>query len=291
MCDLAIALHQRNGYHVTGSDDVIFTQVIEKLQAHQLLPGEHAWFPGNLSKQIDFIVVGARIEAKNPELAEAQRLGIPIISCAQLIYQYAAHQQRILCIGGMTSKVQFLLTMMHVLEYHNKPFDYFIDTPTVAQTVRLSDAPIMLLEGDCRAASIIDDTLAPRYFQHHTVVFTPLHWRVSPPPEVYSQWKEGLTALVEATPKGGSIIYDDQDELIQSITQTQKKNIGYIPYHSASCQARNDKTFLKTDVGEIPIAFHGEENMRIIAAAKVLAGQLGITETQFYTSLASLQLN
>ncbi len=77
MHNLAIALH-RKGELVSGSDDEIFlSHRAVAFFKEGLLPSEMGWFPEKISKDLDAVILGMHAKADNPELLEAQRLGVP----------------------------------------------------------------------------------------------------------------------------------------------------------------------------------------------------------------------
>ena len=51
MHNLAIALNNK-GYHVTGSDDAIFSPSKERLEEHSLLPKKTGWDTSNITSKL-----------------------------------------------------------------------------------------------------------------------------------------------------------------------------------------------------------------------------------------------
>ena len=79
MHQLAIAL-KRKGYVVTGSDDEIFEPARSNLEQEGLLPSAMGWFPDNIHKSLNAIILGMHAKADNPELQQAEKLGLTIYS-------------------------------------------------------------------------------------------------------------------------------------------------------------------------------------------------------------------
>src|SRR5690606_2733127 len=79
MHNLAIALHQQ-GVEVTGSDDEIFEPSRSRLLRLGLLPDRLGWDPGNITPDIDAVILGMHARVDNPELQRARELGIPVFS-------------------------------------------------------------------------------------------------------------------------------------------------------------------------------------------------------------------
>ena len=84
MHNLAIALKLK-GYTITGSDDLINDPSKSRLKKYNLLPVEEGWFSEKISIDIDAIVLGMHAKEDNPELLEARRLNIEIVSYPELV--------------------------------------------------------------------------------------------------------------------------------------------------------------------------------------------------------------
>src|ERR1041384_4730734 len=85
MHNLALALHKK-GYQVTGSDDEIFEPAKSRLEKNNLLPEKAGWHPEKISTDIDAIILGMHARAENPELIQAQKLGLKIFSYPEYIF-------------------------------------------------------------------------------------------------------------------------------------------------------------------------------------------------------------
>src|SRR5688572_657012 len=148
MHNLAIALKQ-DGHDVTGSDDEIFDPSRSTLAKHSLLPETEGWHPEKLNKTFDAVILGMHAKADNPELLRAQQLGLPIFSFPEYIYDQSKNKQRIV-IAGSHGKTTITAIIIHVLNFLNHKFDYVIGATVngIENTVKLSDAPIIIIEGD-----------------------------------------------------------------------------------------------------------------------------------------------
>lgn len=92
MHNLAIALH-RKGELVSGSDDEIFEPSRSRLLKEGLLPAETGWFPEKINKELDAVILGMHAKADNPELIEAQGLGLRIFSYPEYLYEQSKHKK------------------------------------------------------------------------------------------------------------------------------------------------------------------------------------------------------
>ena len=165
MHNLAIAL-QGNGHGIAGSDDEIFEPSRSRLNNYGLLPDVDGWYPEKLNADINAVVLGMHAKADNPELLRAQELGLKIYSYPEYLYFHARNKQRVV-IGGSHGKTTITSMIMHVLNYNNVDFDYAVGAALKGfdNSVRLSDAPIIIIEGDEYLSSPLDMT--PKFFKYH----------------------------------------------------------------------------------------------------------------------------
>jgi len=148
MHQLALAL-QRQGYIVTGSDDEINDPAKTNLLQAGILPEKCGWFPEKIQQGVDAIVLGMHAKADNPELLEAQRMQLPIYSFPEYVYQVAKNKKRVV-IAGSHGKTTITSMVMHILQHQGIQFDYLVGAKVAgfAQSVQLSDAAIIIIEGD-----------------------------------------------------------------------------------------------------------------------------------------------
>ena len=124
MHNLAIALHKK-GYVVTGSDDEIFEPSRSRLALHGLLPAREGWDAGNITEDIDTVILGMHAKADNPELIRARELGIKIMSFPEYIYEQTKTKKRIV-VAGSHGKTTTTAMIMHVFKQSAIKFDYMV---------------------------------------------------------------------------------------------------------------------------------------------------------------------
>jgi UDP-N-acetylmuramate: L-alanyl-gamma-D-glutamyl-meso-diaminopimelate ligase len=168
MHNLAIALHKK-GFEVTGSDDVIFEPSSSRLANYGLLPVQFGWFEENITTALDVVILGMHARLDNPELLKAQELGLKIYSYPEYIYEQSKDKLRVV-IGGSHGKTTITSMILHVLNYYNKDFDYLVGAQLAGfeTMVKLTDAPVIIIEGDEYLASPIDRR--PKFHLYHANV-------------------------------------------------------------------------------------------------------------------------
>ena len=93
----------------------------------------------------------------NPELIKAKELGIPIYSYPEYIYEQSKNKIRVV-IGGSHGKTSITSMILHVLQNLKIDCDYMVGAQLdgFETMVKLTDAPIIILEGDEYLSSPID---------------------------------------------------------------------------------------------------------------------------------------
>ena len=211
MHNLAVALKQA-GHEISGSDDEIFDPSRAELIKHGLLPGKEGWHPDKLDKSFDAVILGMHAKKDNPELLKAQELGLKIFSFPEYIFNKSKNKQRIV-IAGSHGKTTITAMIIHVLSRLNHEFDYVIGAKVkgIENTVKLSDAPVIIIEGDEYLSSPLDPTPKFVRYQHHVGLISGIAWdhaNVFPTEEEYVKQ---FDLFADQTPKGGVLIYCEQD--------------------------------------------------------------------------------
>src|SRR6187431_426150 len=247
MHNLAIALKQA-GHEISGSDDDIYEPSRSALEKHGLLPSKMGWSPDKISKEIDTVLLGMHAKSDNPELLRAQELGIPIFSFPDYIFEHSKDKQRIV-IAGSHGKTTITAIIIHVLKHFNREFDYVIGARVrgIENTVQLSDAPIIIIEGDEYLASALDPTPKFLRYQHHIGLISGVAWDHV---NVFAEEEDYLKQFdrfADETPKGGTLIYCEQDSLALIIGKKDRADVQAISYRSHTHSADGTGKFYVTN--------------------------------------------
>ena len=288
MHNLAIALHKK-GITVSGSDDEIFDPSKSRLEKYGLLPESWGWFPEKITGDLDAIILGMHARIDNPELLEAQKLGLKIYSYPEYIYEQTKDKTRVV-IGGSHGKTTTTSMVMHVLKENQIDFDYMVGAQIEGfeTMVQLSkDAKIAIFEGDEYLSSPIDRR--PKFHLYHPniALLTGIAWdhiNVFPTFENYVEQFETFVNLIQPN---GSLIYFDGDEHIQKIVDAKRENIKYIPYNTHPAKIENNHTSLITKIGNIPLEIFGEHNLQNLMGAYYICKEIGISDEDFYSTIQS----
>lgn len=290
MHNLAVELHKA-GHQITGSDDEINDPSRSALQAAGILPEKNGWFPEKIDNSLDFVIVGMHARKDNPELLRAQELNVKILSFPDYIYEQSRDKQRIV-IAGSHGKTTITAILIHVLKYFNRKFDYVVGArvPGVPTTVRLTDAPMIIIEGDEYLSSPLDPTPKFLRYRHHVGVISGIAWdhaNVYPTEESYVKQ---FDAFADQTPKGGILVYNEQDPIAAIVGKKERADIVSIPFKSHSHTTdSNGNLFLTNGKERFPIKIFGSHNLQNISAAKELLKKVGVSPEQFLEAIGSFE--
>lgn len=289
MHNLAIALKQA-GHEVTGSDDEIYEPARTALASHSILPEKEGWHPARINASIDVIMLGMHAQKDNPELVRAQELGLKIYSFPDYIYEQSRDKQRVV-IAGSHGKTTITAIIIHVLNACNRKFDYVIGAKVkgVQQTVKLSDAPIIIIEGDEYLSSALDPTPKFLRYHHHIGLISGIAWdhaNVFPSEEDYVKQ---FDLFADQTPRGGTLIYCEQDSMALIIGKKERTDVAGISYKSHPHTLDGGRFALTFNKEKYPIKIFGSHNFQNINGAKEVLKKIGVTNEQFYKAIGSFE--
>ncbi len=290
MHNLALALHNK-GYQVSGSDDEVFEPSKSRLAKAGILPAHIGWFPEKITKELDAVILGMHARADNPELLKAQELGLKIYSYPEYIYQQSLDKQRIV-IAGSHGKTSITSMILHVLKFHNRKFDYMVGALLEGfdTMVKLTDdAPVIIIEGDEYLTSPLDRTPKFLHYHHHIGLVSGIAWDHINVYPTFDEYVKQFEIFADSTPKGGMLIYSENDDLATVICGKEREDVQQIEYKAHKHDIRHGQTYLTTEKGDVPLQIFGKHNMRNLAGAKAICTKIGITDDMFYEAIKSFK--
>lgn len=285
MHNLAIALHKMD-YEVSGSDDEIFEPSKGRLKKHGLLPKNIGWNEAKITSDLDAVILGMHARSDNPELIKAREMNIPVYSYPEYLYEVSKNKKRVV-IGGSHGKTSITSMVLHVLKDQEMDFDYMVGAQLngFETMVKISDAPIIVIEGDEYLSSPID--LRPKFhlYKPHIALISGIAWdhiNVFPTFEYYVTQFKIFIDLIE---NGGTLIYFGEDERLKNLSENAKDGIEIIPYATPFFVIENGVTKLKYKNRKIPLKIFGNHNLQNLSGALEICKQLGVSEKDFYESI------
>lgn len=289
MHNLALALVKK-GEYVTGSDDEIYEPSRTRLQQADILPEKMGWFPEKIHAGLDGILLGMHARIDNPELLKAQELGLPVYSFPEFIYNQSQSKKRVV-IAGSHGKTTITSMILHVLKDQGMAMDYLVGAQIEGfdLMVQLSDAPVMIIEGDEYLTSPIDRTPKFFHYRHDLLLVSGIAWdhfNVFPD---FEEYVAQFSQLMDRTPEDGELIYCSADPLVDSVAKKTLSKGQKIPYGAHPARIVEGKTALITPDGALPISVFGDHNLQNLQGAMLVCEALGLSRSQFYASISSFK--
>jgi len=288
MHNMAIALHLK-GYKVTGSDDQIFDPSKSRLEKHDLLPDKMGWHPENIGKDINVIILGMHARTDNPELIRARELGLKIYSYPEYIFEQSNNKKRVV-IGGSHGKTSITSMILHVLNFHGIENDYMVGAQLEGFDcmVKLSDAPIIILEGDEYLSSPIDRRPKFHWYRPHVALVSGIAWDHINVFPTFKNYVEQFSIFADSLEQDGVFIYYQEDENLERIARNAK-NIKVLPYSVHPHHIENGYSILESDSNLYPIQIFGDHNLENLNGARLVCEKIGVSSELFYEAIQTFK--
>ncbi len=286
MHNLAIALKLK-GFYVTGSDDEIFEPSKGRLKKHHILPKEFGWFPEKITTELDAIILGMHAREDNPELLKAKELGVKVYSYPEYIYEQSKDKTRVV-IGGSHGKTSITSMILHVLGKLNVQFDYMVGAQLdgFETMVQLTDAPVIILEGDEYLSSPIDRR--PKFHLYHPniALISGIAWDHINVFPTFENYVEQFAEFIKMIEKDGVLVYCKADMEVNKIAlTTSNPDIDRIGYQTPENVIENGVTSILMNGNKIPLEIFGDHNLQNLNGARLVCNQLKINDEQFFEAI------
>ena len=291
MHNLAIALN-RKGYVVTGSDDEIFDPSRGRLEREGLLPKAIGWNPELITNELDAIILGMHARPDNPELLRAKEIGVKVYSYPEFIYEQSKEKKRIV-IGGSHGKTTITSMVLHVLNQTHLEYDYMVGAQLEGYDcmVKLSDAPIIILEGDEYLSSPIDRRPKFHLYKANIGLINGIAWDHINVFPTFENYVEQFQIFIDSIIPNGKLFYNSTDEKVKELGENcSRKDLSEIsPYGIPKNELRDGKTIVLNEGKEYILNVFGNHNLQNMEGAKLICMDLGISEDEFYTFMQSFK--
>lgn len=290
MHNIALALSQ-NGAKVSGSDDEIAEPSRSRLKSAGLLPEEEGWFPEKIHGQLDAVVLGMHARKDNPELLRAMELGLKIYSYPEYLYEHSKDKLRVV-IGGSHGKTTITSMILFVLKKCGMDFDFMVGAKLDGfdTMVRLSDAPLIILEGDEYLASPIDPRPKFHLYNANIGLISGIAWDHMNVFPTYESYIEQFRIFASNISEKGSLIYCANDpEVVKVVSENSIKAIK-IAYSIPPYYIEKGISYLNLSESKtVGLKIFGEHNLMNLEAAHRVCTLLNITDSDFYAAISEFQ--
>ncbi len=287
MHQLAIALHLK-GYTITGSDDEITDPARTNLARHSLLPEAFGWFPDKITDRLDAVILGMHAKEDNPELKKAREKGLPVYSFPEYMYEASKDKKRVV-VAGSHGKTTTTSMIMHVLRVQGIDFDYLVGAKVEGfdLSVKITDAPVIILEGDEYPASVIEKRPKIHFYHPHVSVLTGIAWDHVNVFPTYDFYKEQFAIYLRDMQPESTLIYNAEDKEVVSLVDKEAGHLKQIPYVTPAFKIADNAVVLNTSEGKVSLQIFGSHNLQNMEAARKVCNSLGVSDVDFYRSIAS----
>tara|TARA_B110000285_G_scaffold121533_1_gene137418 strand:+ start:444 stop:1814 length:1371 start_codon:yes stop_codon:yes gene_type:complete len=288
MHNLAIAL-SRKGLIVTGSDDEIFEPSKSRLEKEGILPSSTGWSSSNINTDIDAVILGMHARIDNPELLKAKKMGIPIFSYPEYLYEQSKDKKRIV-IGGSHGKTTITSMILHAVNELSIDVDYMVGAQLEGYDcmVKLTEeASVMLLEGDEYLSSPIDRRPKFHLYKPDVAIISGIAWdhiNVFPTFENYVEQFEIFCSIIEPQ---GILIYNSEDEEVNKLGIRNASRIKTRAYQTPKYDVTETGSILYYDGDAFPLQIFGGHNLQNLMGAMNVALEIGIEPKSFFKVMAS----
>jgi UDP-N-acetylmuramate: L-alanyl-gamma-D-glutamyl-meso-diaminopimelate ligase len=288
MHQLAIALH-RKGYQVTGTDDEIFEPSRTNLQNEGILPHKFGWQPELITKDLDAVILGMHARNDNPELLKALELGLKIYSFPEYIFHESQQKKRIV-VGGSHGKTTTTSMIMHVLRSLHFDFDYLVGAKLKGfdQSVNITNAPVIVCEGDEYPASAIEKKPKFHFLFPHIAILTGIAWDHINVFPTFDFYLEQFRIFISKIEPGGLLIYNHSDAVLdQLVKQCHRTDLRYQPYAVPEHAISNGETVVTIEGFSSSLKVFGNHNLMNLLAAYYACKEIGVHAADFVKAIAN----
>jgi UDP-N-acetylmuramate: L-alanyl-gamma-D-glutamyl-meso-diaminopimelate ligase len=160
--------------------------------------------------------------------------------------------------------------IMHVLNFLQKKFDYIIGARLSGfdLSVSITDAPIIVCEGDEYPASAIEKRPKFHFLFPHVAIITGIAWDHINVFPTFENYLEQFRIFINKIEPGGVLIYNNTDKVLdQLVKENRRENISYQPYGIPANSIKSGKTTIHIEDAEGELEIFGNHNLLNLNAA------------------------
>jgi UDP-N-acetylmuramate: L-alanyl-gamma-D-glutamyl-meso-diaminopimelate ligase len=264
------------------------SRAVGRLAALGILPMAMGWYPDRISPEIDIVVLGMHARLDNPELLKAQELHLRIESFPEFMYRVSKDKLRIV-VTGSHGKTTTTGMIAHILHHCDVEADRMIGASIgKLEPVVLSDAKVIVLEGDEYLSSPLDSR--PKFLHYHPdiTIITGIAWDHMNVFPTYESYIAPFRQLIQSLKPGNTLIYCADDEELVRLVADVSPSCTSFPYHAIPYTLTDEQVVVKASSGkEYPLRIFGKHNMQNLQAAFLACQVLGLEEDKILKAIQS----
>jgi UDP-N-acetylmuramate: L-alanyl-gamma-D-glutamyl-meso-diaminopimelate ligase len=181
--------------------------------------------------------------------------------------------------------------IMHLLKKYNFDFDYAVGSSIAGfeNSVQLSDAPVIIIEGDEYLSSPVDTR--PKFMWYHPQIalINGIAWdhiNVFPTYEIY---KEQFGNFIKSMDKGSILIYYADDQQTAALVNHNGSHLQKIPVQLPEYEIKDGLTITKIEGSTYPLSVFGKHNLQNLSGAQKICAALGIKAGDFWKAAGNFK--
>lgn len=207
-------LLKASGHEVRGSDEGVYPPMSEQL-ARLEIPVAEGFSGENLAWGPDVVVVGNRFGKDHVEIAEAERLGLPLTSLPAVLGERFLSDRTSIVVAGTHGKTTTSSLLTHILLTAGRDPGCFIGGVPVGmgQGWRLGTGSEFVVEGDEYDSAFFDKGAKFLHYRPRIAIITSVeldHVDIFPS---FSEVKKTFAKLVELIPAEGRLVAADAPDV------------------------------------------------------------------------------
>ena len=227
----------------------------------------------------------------NPELLQAQDMGLKIYSYPEFLYEQSKDKTRVV-IGGSHGKTTITSMILHVLDYNDRAVDYMVGAQLEGfeTMVHLTqENEFMVLEGDEYLSSPIDRRPKFHLYKPNIALLSGIAWDHINVFPTFEGYVEQFRIFTDSLTNGGIMVYNEEDTIVKEVVESSTHTIKKYPYSTPTYEIEDGITAIDTPDGMMPLEIFGDHNLQNLAGAKWICQHMGIDEDDFYEAIASFK--
>lgn len=222
ICGTAMAslagLLQSKGYRVTGSDQSFYPPMSVQLEKLKI-PTFQGYAARNLESKPDLVIVGNVITRDNAEAVELMRLKLPYMSLPQAMSQFLIQDRHSIVVAGTHGKTTTTSLAAWATESLGLKPGFLVGgiPKNFNQSFQLPQGSWFVIEGDEYDTAFFDKVPKFIHYRPRSVILTSIEFDHADIYKNLDAVKAAFQRLLELIPSDGHLIYNAEDQNIQSL--------------------------------------------------------------------------
>jgi len=178
-----------------------------------------------------------------------------------------------------------------VLQAQQKAFDYLVGARLEGfpQSVNITDAPLIVCEGDEYPASVIEKRPKFHFLHPHIAVLSGIAWDHINVFPTFDNYLEQFAIFIRQMEPGHILIYNSTDEVLSALVDKEGRHLKLVAYTLPIHMITEGVTRVYFEEGFSDLQVFGDHNLLNLHAARLVCNELGITDDAFLQSIATFK--